>query len=392
MRNKLRWVSLVFVAASVIFLSACGGTSNESADGNESDITESKEEIVIGAYGPLSGSTAQYGDSMKKNIEMYFEKVNTEGGINGRKIKLIVEDDEGKPDKGINAVKKLIEKDKAIAILGGPLSTVNLAAMKETQKAKIPHIATSSGNPQITRSGNPYILRVVTDDNALAATATKYITQEKGFTKIAVLYSNDEYGRGGADVVLETLESLNLSPVAMESFNPGDKDYTPQLSKFKEEGAGAIIYWGFYEDGAIVVKQMKELGLDVQVIGGTGLNNPLFVELAGDAAEGVLFSTPFVPTDPNIQDYVKEYQDIYGVTPDMSGACGYDAAQLIVAAIKEVGTDTEKINEWLHNVEDFQGVTGVLNGTENGDLNIEAKIVTIHKDGTQSIAWDPSQD
>lgn len=392
MKRKLQWLLYVVVMTSMVLLSACGGNDSHNASSNESTNKETKEDINIGAYGPLSGPTAQYGDSMKKNIEMYIEEVNSNGGINGRKIKLIVEDDEGKADKGINAVKKLISKDKVVAVLGGPLSTVNLAVMKETQKAKVPHIATSSGNPKITESGNPYITRVVTKDTAIAETATKYIVEEAGYSKVAILYSADEYGKAGGEAAIETLELLNLEPVAEETFNPGDKDYTPQLLKFKEAGAEAIIYWGFYVDGAIVARQMAELDLDAQLIGGTGLNNPQFVELASDESEGVLFVSPFVSTVPRIQEYVNTYKEKYGATPDMSGATGYDAAQLIVAAIKEVGTDQEKINDWLHNVQDFQGVTGILNGTEGGDLNTKAKVITIHKDGTQTIAWDPDQE
>ncbi len=384
--TKMKWVLNAVLVILLMSLAACSSstTDSEAAEGNEGPI-------VIGAYGPLTGATAQYGVSMKKNIEMYFDEVNSSGGINGREIKLLVEDDEGKPDKGINAVKKLIEKDKVSAVLGGPLSTVNLAAMKESQGAKVPHIATSSGNPKITELGNPYILRVVPKDTEIAAAVANYAVKEAEYSKVAVLYSADEYGKGGGEAAVETLKSLGTDPVAVETFNPGDKDYTPQLLKFKQAGAEAVIYWGFYVDGSIVAKQIHELGLDVQMLGGTGLNNPKFVELSGEASEGVLFGSPFIPSDPAIKEYVDNYQEKYNEVPDMSGACGYDAAQLVVQAIKEVGADREKINEWLHNVKDFEGVTGVLNGNENGDLNDKVKVVEIHKDGSQSIAWEPAQ-
>jgi len=382
MKSKLKFLNGILLLSLLLILTACSTS--------EGDAASSEGPIILGAYGPLSGDTAQYGESMKKNMEMYFEEVNSNGGIDGRKIQLIVEDDEGKPDKGINAVKKLIEKDKAIAILGGPLSNVNLATMIETQKSKIPHISTSGGNAKITESGNPYILRVVTKDNAIASAVAEYTANEADYKKIGILYSADEYGKGGGEAAEAKLKELGIEPVGMEVFNPGDKDYTPQLMKFKEADADAIIFWGFYVDGAILVKQIKELGIDAQLIGGTGLNNPKFTELAGEASEGVLFGSPFIATSPDIQDYVKKYEDKYGQLPDMTGATGYDAAQLIVAALKEVGTDKEKINEWLHNVKDFNGVTGVLTATEQGDLNDSVKIIEIHQDGSQTIAWDPN--
>lgn len=373
-------LALAVVAALVI--TACGS----SGAGNEAS-----EEIVIGAYGPLTGPTAQYGENMMRNIELYFDEVNANGGINGRKIRLIKEDDEGKADKGINAVKKLIEQDHVVAILGGPLSTVNLAAMQESMKAKVPHIATSSGNPKITESGNPYILRVVPKDTAIAAAVARYAAEVAGFSKIAILHGSDEYGKGGGEAARATLESLGITPVAVEVFNPGDKDFTPQLSKFKQAGAEAIIFWGFYEEGALLAKQNAAQGLNAQIIAGTGVNNPKFVELAGEHAEGVLFGSPFVASDPAVKDYVEKYKERYGELPDMTGACGYDAAQLIVAAIREVGTDREKINEWLHNVKDFKGVTGVLTAQPNGDLNDAVKVVKIHADGTQTVIWDPNK-
>lgn len=375
------WMGLLVLC--LIFLSACGNNGGGNASGEESG------DIVIGAIGPLTGSTAQYGDSMKKNIELYIDEINQNGGINGRKIKLIVEDDEGKPEKGISAVKKLIEKDNAIAVLGSPLSPVNLAAMKETQKAGVPHIVTSAGNPKITEQDNPYVVRVVPKDTAIASAVATYLVTERLMTKIAILHSSDEYGIGGAEAAQKTLELLGKPAVAVEMFNTGDKDFTPQLTNIKKAGAEAIIFWGYYTEGAIVAKQNNSLGVNALVIGGTGLNNPKFLELAGDDAEGILFGSPFVASDASIQDYVNKYQAKYNTLPDMTGACGYDAAQLIVAAIQAVGTDKEAINQWLHQVRDFQGVTGVLTADENGDLNDKVKVIAIHKDGSQTIEWDP---
>ena len=379
MKRPFRWwpVALV-VTAILVSATGCG--------------SQAKGDIVIGVYGPLTGGSAQYGINMRNNIEMFIDKVNSGGGINGRKIKLVVEDDGGNPSTGTAAVNKLIYKDQAIAILGGPLSTVNLAAMKETQKAGVPHIATSSGSPLITEQGNPWIFRVVPKDTVIAQVITSYAVKQAGFKRIALINDSSEYGKGGGEAVKKTLSQLGVQPVATETYNVGDKEFSGQLLKIKEANPDALIIWGVYLESALITKQARQLGINAQILAGTGINNPKFVELAGDAAVGVMFSTPFVPnsSEPYVQEYAKAYQAKFNAIPDMTGATGYDAAQLIVDAIKKVGTDKQKIADYLHQVKGFQGVTGTLTADQNGDFNHSAKVVRIGQGGNLTVVWSPA--
>ena len=371
------FVAALLILAVPLSVLGCGGGA--------------KGDIVIGIYGPMTGGSAQYGQSMRNNIEMFIEKVNNDGGIKGRKIKLVIEDDEGNPSKGVAAVNKLIYKDQAVAILGGPLSTVNLAAMKESQKAEVPHIATSSGNPQITEHGNPWIFRVVTKDTIIAEVIASYAVKEAKFKRIALINDSSEYGKGGGDAVKATLSKLGVQPVATETYNVGEKDFSGQLLKIKNANPDALIIWGVYLESALISKQARQLGINAQILGGTGVNNPKFVELAGEAATGVLFASPFVPNspEPHVQEYVKAYQAKFNAVPDMTGATGYDAAQLIVQALKEVGTDKKKIGDYLHKVKGFKGVTGTFDADQSGDFNHSAKLIRIEQGGKQTVVWIP---
>jgi branched-chain amino acid transport system substrate-binding protein len=301
-----------------------------------SSPTSAQQVIKIGVVGPLTGAFAAVGQSQLTGAEMRAKEINAAGGK--WKIELLSEDDASNCNQSANATVKLITQDKVSAILGAANSPCALAMVPLTQRYKVPQFTFGVGTA-ITQQGSEWVFRVAVAANGQTKALADYAVKELKKDKIAVLYSDDEYGASMANGMKAALAAHGLQPASFEVFPRADQDFTGQLTSVKRSGANALFATGAYTAAALIAKQAKQLGVEVQLLGDTGNATPKYIELGGEFVEGAVIVEPFTPADtaPAIQAFVKKYKDQYGREPDGWVAEMYDTVGMIVAAVDKGG-------------------------------------------------------
>ena len=344
-------------------------------------------EIVLGSYMPNTGAFATFGQSSTKAMHMAVAEINAAGGVLGKQIKLIVEDDQCKPEEAANAAQKLIQQDQVLCVIGEVASSNSLAAAPICQSGKTPMVTPSSTNPAVTRTGD-YIFRICFTDDFQGLVMAKFATDNLN-ARTAVIFSDiaSDYSKGLSKVFGEAFTAAGGEVLAEESYNQGDRDFRAQLTKFKPLTPDVIYVPGYYGEVAMILSQARQLGLEADILGGDGWDSPKLVEIAGDAAEGGYFSNHYSKDDPNpiVQGFVANFQAEHGEVPDALAACAYDAIRIVAQAIEAAGTvDRDALRDALAEVKDFDGVTGTITIDANRDALKTATILTI-KDGVQTF-------
>ncbi len=326
-----------------------------------------KENVIkVGEFGGLTGSTATFGISTKNGIDMATEEINAAGGLLGKKVQVIVEDDRCLAEEAASAVKKLVTQDKVVAVLGEVASTRSLAGAPICQENKIPMVTPSSTNPKVTEVGD-YIFRVCFIDPFQGEAMAKFAFDNLKVKKAAILKDGkSDYSVGLGQYFAETFQKLGGRIVADESYFEGDQDFKAQLTSIKGKRPEAIFIPGYYTEVGLIARQARELGLNIPLLGGDGWDSPKLTEIAtmkkpGDALKDCYFSNHYAADDPNpvIQDYIKKYKAKYGEMPDAMAVLGYDAAHILYDAIQRAGsTEGAKIRDALAQTRDFPGVAG----------------------------------
>lgn len=336
--------------------------------------------IRVGEYASLTGKDASFGQTSHKGLTMAFEEINAGGGVLGRKFELLTEDNQTKPGESATVAKKLISRDKVVALVGEVSSGRSLEAAPIAQLSKIPMIAPAATNPEVTKKGN-YIFRVCFIDPFQGTAMAKFAKDDLKARKVAILFSvSNPYSVGLAKFFRETFVANGGQVATEKSFSEGDKDFRAQLTAVKAAGVDAIFVPSYYTEAALVVRQARALGLTVPFFGGDGWEAPQLLELGGEAMEGCYYSTHFSPENsaPDVQEFVKKYQARWGQTPDAFSALGYDAAYVLADAIKRAGgTAGPKLRDALAATKDFPGVTGSTTINENRDATKPATILVI---------------
>jgi branched-chain amino acid transport system substrate-binding protein len=320
------------------------------------------EPIKIGHYASLTGKDAAFGVATRKGVLLAVEELNAKGGVLGRPLEYLVEDIQSKQGESATAVKKLISRDKVVAIIGGNASANSLEAAPICQNAKIPMMAISSTNPKVTEIGN-YIFRICFIDPFQGAVLAKFARGSLHAKRLALLTStNSPYSVGLSAVLRERFTALGGEVVAEQRFAEGDKDFRAQLTAIRAARPDVIAATGFYTEAALICIQARTLGLNIPVIGGDGWEAPQLVELGGAAVEGTYYSTYFSAENsaPEVQSFVQRYKARWnGETPEGVSALGYDATYLIAAAMTRAGTTQgPKLRDAMAATKDFPGVTG----------------------------------
>jgi branched-chain amino acid transport system substrate-binding protein len=320
------------------------------------------EPIRIGHYGSLTGKDAAFGVATRKGILLAVEEINAKGGILGRPIEYLVEDIQSKAGESTTAVRKLISRNKVVAVIGANSSANSLEAAPVCQHAKVPMMAISSTNPKVTEIGD-YIFRICFIDPFQGAVLAKFAHDSLHASRVALLTStNSPYSVGLSKVLRERFVALGGSVVAEQRFAEGDKDFRAQLTAIRAAKPDVIAATGFYTEAALICIQARSLGLDVPVIGGDGWEAPQLTELGGKAVEGTFYSTYFSPDNraPEVQAFVQRYQARWNQErPEGVSALGYDAMYLSAAAIQQAGTtDGPALRDAIAATRDFPGVTG----------------------------------
>ena len=343
-----------------------------------------EDTIRIGQYGAFTGKEADFGRAARKGVMLAVEEANAAGGVLGKKIELLIEDNQSKLGESATIAKKFVSRDKVVAVLGGNTSTNSLEAAPVYQNAKIPMIAITSTNPRVTEMGD-YIFRVCFIDPFQGAALAKFAAATLKVRKVAVLTSvNNAYSVGLSKVFRERFTAGGGTIVAEQKHNEGDKDFRAQLTAAKAAGAEAILHSGNYTEGALICKQARALGFTGALFGGDAWEGPDLVAIGGPAVEGVFYSTHAsseTPT-PIMQDFVKRYRARWnGETPNSTTTLGYEAGILLFDAMRRAGTtESGALRSAIAATKDFASVTGSITLDEKRNASKPAMIIVV-KDG-----------
>jgi branched-chain amino acid transport system substrate-binding protein len=314
-------------------------------------------EIKIGEYGSLTGSTATFGISTKNGIELFMDHLNVAGGVGGTKIRVLVEDDQSKPEEAATAVNKLIAQDAVVAVLGEVASSRSMAAAPICQAAGVPMITPSSTNPKVTELGD-YIFRVCYIDPFQGDVIAKFARNTLHLTRAAVFRDQkNDYSVGLANYFTDAFTKLGGTVVSDESYSEGDQDFKAQLTVIKSKRPEFVMIPGYYTEVGLIARQARELGLNVPLLGGDGWVSDRLLEIAQDALNGSYFVNHYWVDDPNpkVREFVESYRKRYNATPDGLAALGYDAAGVLTNALERLHAENPKA---------FQALTGPPNAQQ----------------------------
>lgn len=309
-------------------------------------------DIKIGVAEALSGGAAQYGQSIRNGFQLAADEINAAGGVNGSPLALVIEDEQGKKEEAINAFKKLIFQDKVLMLFGPTLSNSAQAADPIAQSAKVVVFGTSNTADGITSIGDRVFRNSVTEADVLPITIAT-VVKKANLKKVAVLYGNDDvFTKSGYDNFKKALEAQKVAVTTTETFAKGDVDFKAQLTKIKATNPDAIVLSALLAEGAPIMVQARQLGLNVPFIGGNGMNSVKVFDLAKGAADGLWIGSPW-----SIENQAKEnaafivaYTRKYKSAPDQFAAQAYDAMNIATAALKKIklSGDLAKDRDALH--------------------------------------------
>lgn len=331
-----------------------------------------KEPIKIGVILSITGPASFIGEPEKNTILMLAEEINKKGGINGRPLQVIIEDSKSEETQAVLSAKKLIEKDKVVAIIGPSTTGESMAIIPIVTEAKIPMISLAAGTGITQPVKERYwIFKTAQYDRSAVEAIYKYL-QKKGIKKIGILSITTGFGDQGRKALLELAPKYGLQIVADERYKPKDSDMTVQLLKAKQAGAQAIINWSVGPEQVIVVKNWAALKLGIPLIQSHGWGSKKNLELAGPAAEGVIAPLGRIvvwqkisdkhPQKKVLKSYYEAYYRKYKSEPGTFGGHAYDAFMMVVEALNKVGPDPAKIRDYLeNNIKNWPGVTGIFN-------------------------------
>lgn len=365
---KRSFLTVILTGLLVGLLGGCAANDGAQA---KSDT------IRIGLAAPISGTQAQYGQAFKNGAELAAAQINEAGGIDGKQVEIVVQDDKGDSNEAVNVANKFVSDKSILAVVGHFNSSATLATAPVYNKNKIVEISPSSSAPGVTDAGE-YTFRVITTD-AFQADYLAGWSKELGYSKVALIYEQSDFGLGLLDVYQKSAPANNIEVVAAEAYNPGDKDFSTILTKIKDKQPEAIFIGGFYNEAALISQQAKKLNLSVDFIGVDSLYSEALLELGGESVEGFKLIGFFYPGGDNeaATKFAADYEAAYGSQPDTYAAYSYVATSVVIEAIKEKGADRESIKTYLETLKDYKGATGVLSFDENGDVETIPSKLTV---------------
>jgi branched-chain amino acid transport system substrate-binding protein len=341
------------------------------------------DKVRIGVFMSLTGSTANFGISSVNGIKMAADEVNAAGGINGKQIELLVQDDRSDASEAATIVTKFVTQDQVHAILGEVASSRSIAAAPIAQNAKIPMLTPSSTNPEVTKKGD-FIFRSCFIDPVQGAAIAQFAARTLNAKRAALMVDRkNDYSTGLEKVINETFTRMGGQIVATQSYQEGDQDFNAQLTSLKGANPEVIFVPGYYNDVGLIAKQARDKGITVPLVGGDGWDSAQLYAIGGTALNGSFFTNHYSPfdTDPKVQKFVSGYKSRYNTTPDALAATAYDAALIMFDAIKRANSlDGTAIRDALAATKEFPGVTG--NVTFNSQRDAVKPIIMIEiKDG-----------
>ncbi len=341
------------------------------------------DDIVLGEVGSLTGSEAAFGISTRNGIELALEEANAAGGVKGKKVKVVVYDDQSKPEEAANATTRLVTQDKVKMLLGEVASSNSLAMAPIAQENKVPMISPSSTNPAVTEKGD-YIFRVCFIDPFQGFVMAKYAHDDLKFKKVAILKDvKSAYSVGLTEVFERKFTEMGGKIAGIESYSKGDTDFRSQLTAIKKLKVEGLYVPGYYNDVGIIARQARELGVKAVLMGGDGWDSEKLFELGGEAIEGSFVSNHYSPEDPSpqVQNFISKYKVKFNGVPDSLAALGYDAANVAIDAMKRApDLSGPALRDELAKTKDFPGVAGTISMNEKRDA-VKPAVVLQVKEG-----------
>ena len=382
--NRVSKVLTALVLGSVLagLAAGCGGGEKKA------------DTIKVGANLEMTGGSASYGISSKNAIELAFKEINEKGGINGKQLELVVADNKSEAAEATNAMQKLVSQDNVVAVIGPNLSSSVIAASAINNSAKVLDIAPMATNPYVTvdqASGKTkdFNYRTCFIDPFQGTVMAKFATAELGVGNAAVLIDNSsDYAKGLAQFFKENFVKEGGAVTAEESYLQKDTDFKATLTKIKATNPDFLYVPGYYQEVGLIVKQARELGMNMPIAGGDGWDSAKMPEIAGAAAlNNTYFSSLYSPEDSSDinKNFVAAYEKAYGQKPDVFAALSYDSALLVAEAIKNAGsTEPAKISEAMAKINGFSGVSGSVTFDDKHNP-VKSAVILEYKDGAQSL-------
>ena len=386
-RTRL-WLGVALITVSGWLAVGCGGPS--------------KDELVIGEFGSLTGGDATFGQSTKNGVQVALDELQAKsaGAIGGLKVRVVVEDDQGRAEEAATVVQKLVNQDRVLAVLGEVASSRSLAAAPICQSAGVPMISPSSTNPKVTQVGD-YIFRMCFLDDFQGRVMAQFVADSLKLKKVAILKDvKSDYSVGLAQYFTQGFAARGGSVVVEQSYSAGDQDFRAQLTAIKARKPEAVIVPGYYTEAGLIGRQARELGIAVPLVGGDGWESEDLLQIGGDALNGCYYSNHWAldKQDPALQQFLTTYRSTFKSDPDAIGGLAYDAANVLFGALtalaaqdpqtfkglasSRAGSDarkaaTKKLRDLIAGTSNYAGVTGVITLDQNRDASKPAVIIEI---------------
>lgn len=356
-------------------LVGAGCSANKTSVG---DSAKSKEPIKLGWLGPLTGDVSSVGQADKDSVSLAVKEINKAGGINGRMLEMVYEDGACESKIASDAGQKLINIEKVLAIIGGACTGETMAVAPVAEQNKVLMISYASTAPTVTKAGD-YIFRVIASDDYQGSYAAEIVYNKLSKKKAALLYGMTDYHKGLANAFTKRFKELGGEIAVSETYLQDDRDFKTQLTKIKNSGVDVLYFAAYTEAGIVGLKQMKELGLGMQIVGAETFDDPKFKNTPG--VEGAIYT---VPSSPENETFKTKYLAETGRS-DMPVYVtqSYDAIMLLADVMKKAGVNPEDIKNELYKVKNYHGVSGAIGFDENGDITSAKYEVKVFKNGAQ---------
>jgi branched-chain amino acid transport system substrate-binding protein len=339
--------------------------------------------IKIGALFSITGGASFLGEPERNTAEMVIKEINAAGGINGRTLQLITYDTQGDATKAVQAATKLIKEDKVSAIIGPSITGDTMAIIPIVEKAQIPLISCAAGI-KITEPVKKWVFKTAQNDSLAVAKIYDYLQKQRKISRVAILTVSDSFGSSGREQLVKQAKSYGIQIVSDDTYGPKDTDMTAQLTKLRGSKAQAIICWGTNPGPAVVARNVKQLGLRIPLFMSHGISSKKFIELAGDAANGIILPSGHVivanllpKSDKQkkaLMAFTNSYKKLYGTEGDHFGGHAWDAVMLLKGAIERGGDSPAAIRDELEKTRNFSGIGGTFNfsASDHAGLTMDA--------------------
>jgi len=345
---------LARLAAALVLAPA--GASLLAFSASASAAAAAGEPVWFGVSGPLTGPNAQYGAQWQAGFDLALDQINAEGGINGHPLRYVFEDSQSDPRQAVTIAQKFVADSRILIELGDFSSPASMAASPIYQRAGLVQLGFTNSHPDFTKGGDYIWSPSVSQTDAQPLIADLAVKQ--GFKRVAVLYQNTDWGRASKDVFVKAANARGAQVVDAEGYQPTDKDFRATLVRVRDTHPDALVLIAYYADGAQIVRQARESGIGLPVVAASSVYSPKFLELGGDAVNGVTTNTSFFPGDPRpeVQRFVQGFKAKYHREPDAFNAFAYDAVIIAANALRTGGTTRQGVHDALPKLHDVPSV------------------------------------